>query len=296
MAYLPLQFEDSKIFPQKTISVRPEVHIMLSAGTMPERTERESGTTSPLFELSYSRKNILRGEVNRIPIEVQPGHTSLGFLGEVTGHSEYENGEEVCLYSIWVSPRAFERFCEDVCCTKDIEFSSFQEGPYSQRVFKSDAHEESVKRRLEVCFTENTDRLNRLLVESCLLELLSINIERLICPAKAQTRLSKTDIEQLAYARKILLNRLDSPPSLLELSHIIHMNDCKLKRSFKQYYGKTVYEFVREQRLEKAFSILEQGNCNVSEAACAVGYTNVSHFSESFKKRFGVTASDLRKG
>lgn len=72
-------------------------------------------------------------------------------------------------------------------------------------------------------------------------------------------------------------------------------NDCKLKRTFKQYYGKTVYEFIREQRLEKAFSLLERGGCNVSESAFAVGYTNVSHFSKAFQQKFGIAPRILIK-
>ncbi|MDU5083001.1 MAG: AraC family transcriptional regulator [Bacillota bacterium] len=102
-------------------------------------------------------------------------------------------------------------------------------------------------------------------------------------------------MERLVYAREILLNRLESPPTLLELSRIIQMNDCKLKRSFKQHFGKTVYELIREQRFEKAFSLLESGKHNVSETAFAVGYTNVSHFSKTFKERFGITPRDLCK-
>ena len=76
---------------------------------------------------------------------------------------------------------------------------------------------------------------------------------------------------------------------------MIQMNDCKLKRSFKQYFGKTVYEYIREQRMEKAFSLLHQEDYNVSQTAFAVGYTNVSHFSEAFKNKFGILPKDLRK-
>ena len=67
------------------------------------------------------------------------------------------------------------------------------------------------------------------------------------------------------------------------------MNDYKLKRSFKAYFGKTVYEYVREQRLEKAFSLLAGGRCNVSQTAFAVGYTNISHFSQAFREKFGLS-------
>lgn len=164
--------------------------------------------------------------------------------------------------------------------------------------FKSDAREESIIRKLDLCFAEGSDNLNKLLLESYILELMSINIERLLCEDCSKyplNQLSKTDMERLVYAREILLNRLESPPTLLELSRIIQMNDCKLKRSFKQYLEKTVYELIREQRFEKAFSLLEAGKHNVSETAFAVGYTNVSHFSKTFKERFGIIPRDLCK-
>ena len=298
MSYLPLKFEPSNIFPKEIISVRPDVHVMLSSGALPDKTKRKSATTAPVFELSYNRKNSIYGEVNSIPVELRPGYSSLGFLGQATGHSEYNNDYEVQLYSIWVSPSAFDNFCEAVCGKSDIGFDSFLKDEYYYCDFKSDAREECIIRKLDSCFEGRTDSLNKLLIESCILELLSINIERLLCKNDSKnqlSQLSKTDMERLSYAREILLNRLISPPTLLELSRMIHMNDCKLKRSFKQCFGKTVYEYIREQRLEKAFSLLHQEGYNVSETAFAVGYTNVSHFSEAFKKKFGITPKVLCK-
>lgn len=291
MSYLPLKFESSNIFPKETIAIRPDVHIMVSSGIFSNNTKRQSGTTAPVFELSYTRKNFIYGEVNRVPVELRPGYSSLGFLGEACSQSEYISGEEVQLYSIWVSPYTFDGFCEAVCGKSNIGFHSFQKDTYSCCGFKSDVREESIINKLDMCFIKEANQINRLLLESYVLELLSINIERLICidsSREYESQLSRADMDSLAYAREILLNRLESPPTLLELSRIIHMNDCKLKRSFKQYFGKTVYEFIREQRLEKAFALLEQGKHNVSESAFAVGYTNVSHFSEAFQKKFGI--------
>lgn len=293
MSYLPLEFTRSDIFPKKIIALRTDVHMMISSGVLPTQTVRSCGTTSPIFELSYSRKNSLCGEVNRTPVELKPGQTSLGFLGQAMSHSEYESGKEIELYSVWVSPSAFDQFCEAVNSKSCVGFHSFQQGAYRHFSFQSDAREESVKRKLEACFAAGADKLNRLLIESCLLELLSINIERLIAPKGVYPGLSKTDVEQLEYARALLLTRLESPPSLLELSHSIHMNDCKLKQAFKQYFGTTVYGYIREQRLQKAFSLLEAGTHNVSEAAFAVGYTNVSHFSKIFHKKFRIAPSAM---
>ena len=293
--YLPLKFDKSDIFPRKIIDIRPDVHITVSDGTLPDKTERNAGTTAPVFELSYNRNTPLCGEVDGIPVNLQPGYASLGFLGHSAGHSEYNGGEEVLLYSIWVGPEAFGSFCKAVSGRDDVGLHSFLKSSYFCQSFKSDAREESIIHKLDVCFSQNTNTFNKLLLESYLLELLSINIEKLFC-GDCHNRpggLTKTDMEQLEYAREVLLSRLDAPPSLLELSRIVHMNDCKLKRGFKCYYGKTVYEFVREQRLEKAFSLLERGGCNVSGAAFAVGYTNVSHFSAAFQKKYGISPRGL---
>jgi len=296
MSYLPLKFEASNIFPKETIAIRPDVHIVVSSGTFSNIVKRKSGTTSPVFELSYTRKTPICGEVSRKPVELRPGYASLGFLGETNAYSEYNSGQEVHLYSIWVSPRTFDGFCEAVCGKSNIGFRSFQKDSYSFYGFKSDAREESIVNKLDLCFIKETNQINKLLLESYVLELLSINIDRLLCKDNGRnsiSQLSRTDIDSLTYAREILLNRLESPPSLLELSRMICMNDCKLKRSFKQYFGNTVYEFVREQRLEKAFALLEQGKHNVSESAFAVGYTNVSHFSEAFQKKFGILPREM---
>lgn len=296
MQNLPLQYKNSNIFPREIITIRPGVHITVSSGKFPQKTARESKTTSSIFELSYNRKNTISGEVNHKPIELKPGYASLGFLGQTTGYSEYDSGEEIHLYSIWVSPNTFDAFCESVSGSPNIGFRTFQQDAYYRCVFKSDVREENIMNKLDRCFLQAGDHLNRLLVESYLLEIMSLNIERLLCTNTAGTQtshLSRSDMEQLLYAKEILIDRLVSPPSLLELSHIIHMNDCKLKRTFKQCFGKTVYEFIREQRLEKAFSLLHQEDHNVSEAAFAVGYTNVSHFSDAFKKKFGFTPRAL---
>ena len=39
---------------------------------------------------------------------------------------------------------------------------------------------------------------------------------------------------------------------------------------------------------------LLQGQANVSETAYAVGFKSVSHFSESFRRHYGVTPSAWR--
>lgn len=297
MLHTPFCYKASDIFPRRVLSIRPELHIIMSAGTFTDKTKRDTATTSPMFELSYTRKGSIFGEVENTLVEVKPGHALVGFMDSVCAHAEYDRGEDIQLYSIWASRNVFNGFCEAVCGKSDTSFQDFLNQKYACHQCRMDTQEERILGKLDRCFFCEHDMINRLLVESCVLELLSINLERLLYDgSKSDVRgLSRTDVDSLKYAREILLSRLESPPTLLELSQAVHLNDCKLKRTFKLLFGKTVYEYVREQRLEKAFGLLETGKCNVSEAAFAVGYTNISHFSEAFREKYGVLPREVKK-
>lgn len=293
----PFRYEASDVFPCRILSIRPELYIIMSAGTFTDKTKINTATTSPMFELSYTRKGSVFGEVDNTLVELQPGHALVGFMGSVCSHAEYNRGENVHTYSIWASPRAFNGFCESVSGRSDTFFQDFQSKNYVCHHCRIDVREESILRKLDGCLSGERNTINRLLIESSVLELLSINLERLLCEGcrRDAIGLSRTEVDSLKLAREILLNRLESPPSLLELSRLVHLNDCKLKRTFKLLFGKTVYGYVREQRLEKAFYLLESGKCNVSEAAFTIGYTNISHFSEAFQKKYGVLPREVKK-
>ncbi len=108
-------------------------------------------------------------------------------------------------------------------------------------------------------------------------------------------RIPPMDIEKIQNARDILINRIDDPPSIIELSELSGINEFKLKKGFKQIFGTTIYGYLREYRLEKSFSLIESGEMNVTEAAITVGYSNISAFSTAFRKKYGVNPVKCRK-
>lgn len=293
MTDLSLVFKYTSDFPPcRRVEIRPGLQLWFSSGTIERRLHRTASTTAPMFELVYNQKRPLYSELGGTDVEIKPEYSNLGFLSETTSHSEFNCGEEIEMYSIWVAPHVFDEFCRAVSGRSDLGFRALQdlERPYYS--FRREAREESLLKKLDTAMTFPENHLNRLLLESEILELLSINIERLLCSKEDQDELfplTTADIESLKTAREILIQQLAAPPSLHELSRLIQMNDFKMKRLFKQYYGKTVYQYIREERMEKAYLLLREGCCNVSQAACTVGYTNISHFSETFKRYHGVS-------
>jgi AraC family transcriptional activator of pyochelin receptor len=84
---------------------------------------------------------------------------------------------------------------------------------------------------------------------------------------------------------------MKQPPSLMELARQVGLNDFKLKMGFRRVFGKTVFGYLHELRMERSRLLLEEGKMNVKEVSYAVGYMDSGRFSDAFKKQFGVRPS-----
>lgn len=72
------------------------------------------------------------------------------------------------------------------------------------------------------------------------------------------------------------------------------MSLSKFKTLFKQFFGTTPYQYYLTNRMEKSMELLEQKTYSVSEVGYLVGYANLSQFSKSFQKHFGVLPSEVK--
>ncbi len=131
----------------------------------------------------------------------------------------------------------------------------------------------------------------RMYLQSKVWELMALLIEQEIECCSNQPRhysLKPDDVERIYQARNILLRHLDNPPSLIELAHQVGLNDCTLKRGFRQVFRQTAFGLLHDYRLEQARQLLEERQMNVSEVAQAIGFANRSYFAAAFRKKFGV--------
>jgi AraC-like DNA-binding protein len=65
------------------------------------------------------------------------------------------------------------------------------------------------------------------------------------------------------------------------------LNEYKLKTDFKALFGKQVYAYLLDKRLEYARLLLEQRAFHVYEVAEMTGYSDSASFSKAFFKRYG---------
>lgn len=132
----------------------------------------------------------------------------------------------------------------------------------------------------------------KLFMESRALELIAYQLGQASAsdtPGTAPAGLHPGDRQQTEFAKDLLVNDLEHPPHLKDLARAAGMSHPKLNRCFRRVYGMTVFQYLRHERLNQARAMLESQGLNVTETAFSVGYDSVSHFSQAYKKHFGIS-------
>lgn len=104
---------------------------------------------------------------------------------------------------------------------------------------------------------------------------------------------NEADREKIALAREILLQHIGEPLTIKELSRKAAINECYLKKGFKELYGTTIFDFFQSQRMEHAKYLLYEKGLTVTDVSASLGYSSISHFSTAFKKHTGLKPCEL---
>ena len=73
------------------------------------------------------------------------------------------------------------------------------------------------------------------------------------------------------------------------------MSVSSFRRQFAEAYGVSPVQYRNRLRIERARSLLSDGNCSVTEAAYACGFENLGYFCRYYKKLTGETPHETKK-
>lgn len=94
----------------------------------------------------------------------------------------------------------------------------------------------------------------------------------------------------MAYIAEHLENELRRE----ELAEAVHLNPDYMARLFKKETGLNLKDYIIQQKMQEAQSLLCTTNLPISLIAAKVGYTNFGHFSTSYKKFYHKTPQEER--
>lgn len=104
---------------------------------------------------------------------------------------------------------------------------------------------------------------------------------------------NEADRDKIIKAREILIQQIGEPITIRELSRKVAINECYLKKGFKELFGTTIFDFYQSQRMEHARYLLYEKGLSVTEVSLMLGYSSISHFSTAFKKHTGLKPCEL---
>jgi AraC family transcriptional regulator len=83
--------------------------------------------------------------------------------------------------------------------------------------------------------------------------------------------------------------------SILDLATLTNMSESHFSRSFKRSVGIAPYQYLMQQRVERAKQLLKQQAISISDIALDCGFANQTHLTKVFRQMTGMTPKAYQK-
>ena len=136
--------------------------------------------------------------------------------------------------------------------------------------------------------------LRNLMLEGSLMQLIALQLNSMGENKAVDKGIGEQEKEVMHSVKEYLDANFSKDHSISSLSIQFGINQSKLKKNFKALFGVPVIEYVFNLKMNYAHSLIFDEGKYVAEAAPLVGYKNANHFATAFKRKFGVSPSQLR--
>jgi AraC family transcriptional regulator len=139
-----------------------------------------------------------------------------------------------------------------------------------------------------------------LMIDEFALELLAAvtrrsYLHRGVSPARRRATTAEAHREQAEKTRLLLAARLSENLGLEEIARAVHSSSFHLARVFHGETGLAMHQYRNRLRLRVALERLLEQSTDLTRLAFEVGYSSHSHFSDAFRRAFGIPPSECRR-
>ena len=215
--------------------------------------------------------------------EVLPGQVVVSSPRRL--HGGFAGSEGATYYTIMFE---VEKFC-NMTLASDKYLMPVAKGEVT---FPRVVQNEQLKAALERLIGIVMDRTGHhpLMAEGIIYEIIGILYQYRTAPAKNVTEMNRGFKAILEYVNTNYTEKIT--PS--EVSVRFGYNETYFCRRFKEVTGLTFTKYIQALRMEYAIKLLKEGKEEIRYIAWKCGYTDVSYFSNCFKKHFGFRPSELQ--
>jgi len=133
-------------------------------------------------------------------------------------------------------------------------------------------------------------------IEGMVYEILAMHInqhERERKNTLPQTSLLRRELNIIRNLAKKIAKNVSVDYTLEKLAQESGLSQAKLQEGFKVLYTRTVTEYIRHVRLERARDYLSTTDMNISQVVYSIGFSSRSYFSKIFKNKYNISPSEF---
>jgi AraC-like DNA-binding protein len=101
--------------------------------------------------------------------------------------------------------------------------------------------------------------------------------------------------ELIGETKALLLRRFGEPLSLDEVARAVGLSAFHLARLFRRHTGFSLHGYRTRVRLLRALDRLEEARGALTDLALELGFSSQSHFTDAFRRAFGVPPGAVRR-
>ncbi len=273
--------------------IRPGMEIMITDITFEEDMKLQLQESCQLFELSYCVSGEMNYEWNGKRSLTSSKTGNVTFLEDVRVYEEKKAGIRNQMVEIRLTPDELLYYAGDLTEKRKMETWLTHYRGNIDRYPDTPAIQRCVS---DMMNCTHLGTMKRLYLESKALEFIALFGESdEYGTVGGSMTLRHDDRAKLQQTRELVQHHFEQPLSIRELSRRVGMNEFKLKKGFRELFGMTIFELVRQKRMEKALAYIEAERLNIGEIAASVGYSNASNFTTTFRKQYGCNPSEYVK-
>ncbi len=134
---------------------------------------------------------------------------------------------------------------------------------------------------------------SKLIMQGMIMQILGLKMEQILDTFATEEEeycsLTQTEIDRL---QTVSHDIRENPSLCYSIDYFCKetgLSPSKLQEGFKKIHNRTVIDYIRHIRLEKALELIETTDMNISEIVYSIGLTSRSYFSKIFKNKYKLS-------
>ncbi len=113
-------------------------------------------------------------------------------------------------------------------------------------------------------------------------------------PNKRNKRSTMTE-HRLSIVDELIEEHLSNKLTIGFLAESLGVSEGYFSRAFRSSVGKTPLDYIIDRRVSRARQLIQRSSADLSTIANACGFSSHAHMTETFRRRLGLSPTQLRK-